>query len=346
MSEVGDLAGIMLIFAPLILTTLGVVAGLWLLQWVLVVRQPSMPTSKLIPRQLALLAATIAGVILIVLSLPVSESSRNQVVALIGLLLSGIFAFSSTSIVANLMAGFLLRFTHPFSTGDFIRVGDYFGRVSEPGLFDTEIQSEARELIAIPNSYLVSHPIKTTQGSGAIISVTVSLGYNVHHKKARQLLIAAAEDAGLESPYAHVTELLDHAVSYQVAGLLTEVKGVLTAKSVLHCAVLDAMHAAGVEIVSPAFMMQRRGSAGELVIPEAGHEHRESAVVSTAEDIVFDKAEQAEAVASQKQALRDSIDALTAKLATLKSGSDEAKRLQKLIEGRHRQLEALEKPEV
>jgi len=37
-------------------------------------------------------------------------------------------------------------------------VGDYFGRVTERGLFHVEIQTEDRDLATLPNMFLVSQP--------------------------------------------------------------------------------------------------------------------------------------------------------------------------------------------
>jgi len=48
-----------------------------------------------------MLGLTLAGVLAIALALPVSESSRNQIIGLIGLVISGIFAFSSSSVTRS-----------------------------------------------------------------------------------------------------------------------------------------------------------------------------------------------------------------------------------------------------
>ena len=64
-----------------------------------------------------MLGLTLGSLVALVLAFPVSESSRNQIIGLIGLLLSGIIAFSSSTIFANLMAGIMLRVTRPFGTG-------------------------------------------------------------------------------------------------------------------------------------------------------------------------------------------------------------------------------------
>ena len=103
----------------------------------LMLRKPSLAgDGSRFYRQLVMLALTIAGLIAIVIVLPIEPSTRNQIIGLVGLLLSGIIAFSSPTIFANLMAGLMLRATQSFRTGDYIRVGDQFGRVAERGLFD------------------------------------------------------------------------------------------------------------------------------------------------------------------------------------------------------------------
>ena len=172
---------------PALCVLIASVVVLWGSHWFLIRRQSEGGNERLFPAQLMMLGLTFGCVLALVVALP-ENSPRREIIGLIGILLSGIIAFSSTNVVANLMAGILLRITKPFKTGDFIRVNDFFGRVSERGLFDTEIQSETRELIAIPNTYLVSNPVSTTRSSGAIVSANLSLGYDVHHSEIEPLL--------------------------------------------------------------------------------------------------------------------------------------------------------------
>jgi len=322
MNHLPDLA---LSLAPLLATTLAVVAALWLLHWLVLGRRSDIGKGRRLPRQLALLAATIAGLVLVVLALPVAESTRNQVITLIGVLLSGVIAFSSTTIVANVMAGLVLRMTQPFHTGDFIQAGEHFGRITERGLFDTEIQTEHRELVALSNSWLLANPVTVVLASGAIVSANVSLGYDVHHARVRSLLLAAAEKAGLKDPFVQVIELADHAVSYRINGLLSEVKSLLTARSELHIAVLDALHGDGVEIVSPAFMNQRQISPEQRFMPD-GKDPQPVAVPdgSRAEDVVFDKAELAGQRAQARHALITELRRLEAEEKEAKGDDREA----------------------
>lgn len=286
-----------------------------------------------------MLVLTIVSILAVVIALPIDESSRNQIIGLIGLLLSGIIAFSSTNVISNLMAGVLLRITKPFRTGDFIRVGDFFGRVSERGLFDTEIQSESREFIALPNGYLVNNPVSTIRSSGAIVSATLSLGYSVHHLHIEPLLIAAAEKSGLQDPFVHIVELGDFSITYRISGLLVEVKGFITARSNLLRDVLSTLHDQGVEIMSPTFMNQRRTDGDSKVIPTFVQATPAKETVG-AEEIVFDKAERAEQAEGEKQRLKEDIKDLE---TALKEDPDGKKgETKRNIEKKRERLKAVE----
>lgn len=285
-----------------------------------------------LPRQFIFIILVLVAVIAITLSLPVSESSRNQVLALIGVLVSGVIAFSSTTLVSNLIAGLVLRFNRPFRTGDFIRCNEFFGRVSEKGLLDTEIQTEQRELISIANSYLVNNPVSVVRASGTLISATVSIGYDVHHKTVTQLLEQAVQQSGLNDGFVQVTELGDFSVSYKVSGLLTDVKRLLTAKSKLHCAILDTLHNHSIEIMSPNVVMQRPSEAThKLIPPSLSNERSQIENTDSHEDIAFDKAEQAEQHEQSVTSLQTALSELNTRLENAQT-SDEKQQLKTAIQ--------------
>jgi small conductance mechanosensitive channel len=300
---------VLLSYLPLMAVFFVLGAVLWGTHWFLIGRYPNMGNERKLPRQLILLGLVIISLLILVLALPIDDSSRNQLIGLVGLVLSGLFAFSSTNVLANLMAGILLRITKPFRIGDFIRVNEYFGRVTERGLFDTEIQTESRELIAVPNSFLIITPVTTIRSSGVIISATLSLAYDVPHLVIEPLLIKAARETGLEEPYVHILELGNFSVTYRVSGLLTDIKYHITARSDLNSNILDALHEGKVEIVSPYFLNQRVYDTEKRFIPRKVSVKAEKETI-TAEDLAFDKAESAERLDKEKYALVEEIEQL------------------------------------
>ena len=327
-------------YIPIIITLPAVILTLWIFQWLLLGRRRGLAGEKKFARQLIMLGLTVIGVLAVALALPVVESTRNQVIAFIGLVVSGVLAFSSTTLFANLMGGLMMRITKPFRSGDFIRVGEYFGRVADRGLMDTEIQTETRELISIPNTFLITHPVSVIRSSGTIVSASLSLGYDLHHSIIEPLLIEAAVDCGLEEPFVHIMHLGDTAVTYKINGMLKETKSFLTAKSMLYGSVLDRLHRENIEIVSPAFMNQRPLREEQQFIPKS-EPRRKSRPVTQAEEIVFDKAEEAEAREFEQESLKAEIQKLEE--AVKDAEGDEKERLRYQLEGAREALEALEK---
>lgn len=303
---------------PLLITLAGVALVLTLAHVFLLARHRDMGNEQKFPRQMLMLGLTVAGVVAVAIALPVSESTRNRVIGLVGILVSGALAFSSTTVLANLMAGMVLRMTRSFHTGDFVRVGDYFGRVAERGIFDVEIQTEQRELVSLSNSFLMANPITVVRSSGAIVSATLSLGYDVHHAKVEPLLLQAAGEIGLEDPFSQVLELGNFAITYRVSGLLLDVDNMLSARSRLNRQVLDVLHGAGIEIMSPTIMNQRPVSEGQEVLPEPMAQAEPASNESTAEELVFDKAE----VAGQRAQARLQLKEQQQKLETQIESAD------------------------
>jgi small conductance mechanosensitive channel len=250
--------------------------------------------------QVVTLILWLLGLLAIVILLPISDASRGQLLSLLGILLSAAIALSSTTLLGNLMAGMMLRAIRNFKPGDFVTVGNYFGRVSERGLFHVEIQTEDRDLMTLPNIYLVTNPVQVSRTSGTIISATVSLGYDLSHTKVEERLLDAANLAELQEPFVQIVELGDFAVTYRVAGLLTEVKQIISARSKLREYMLDCLHEGGVEIVSPAFMNTRALDRSSVFVPPTVRDGRKDepkpAYTPSPEDIVFDKAEKAQSL--------------------------------------------------
>jgi small conductance mechanosensitive channel len=292
-----------------------------------------------VKQQLVLLILTLAAVPAVVFALPLSESQQGQLLGLLGVLGAAAIALSSTTFLGNAMAGLMLRAVGGFRLGDFVRVGEHFGRVSERGLFHLEIQTEDRDLTTLPNLYLVTNPVKVVRSSGTIVSSEVSLGYDQPREDVERLLTEAAADAELQDPFVLIIELGDFAVTYRVAGLLTDVKGVLTARSRLQQMVLDKLHQGGVEIVSPTFMNTRAIEEGRLFIPKRQARARPQPE-AVPEVVIFDKAEKA-AAAERVRKEYESIGKRIEMLSQQASGSIQTDQEIKRLAARRAELETL-----
>ncbi len=275
-------------------------------------------------RQLIMLGLFLFALLLAIIFVPIrDENLRGQLLQLYGIVLSATIALSSTTLVGNAMAGIMLRTLRNFTPGDYVKVGDYFGRISEMDLLHTEIQTEERDLTTLPNLYMVTHPVRVLRGSGTILSVPVSLGYDVPRGQVEKLLRDAATECGLESPFVQIRDLGDYSVTYAVAGLLTDLKILIQKRRELRARTMDALHGAGIEIASPAILSKREFPVSKTFIPRAPR--REEAVVSGTgpDSIVFDKAEKAESLAKLKERFEEFTRKLKEVTAAQKAQTEE-----------------------
>ncbi len=288
-------------FLPFLLALVLAGLALWAVDWVLMRVFSKGSRDRQFVRHLTMLALTALLLVVALAALPIEDGVRQQLLQVVGLIVTAALAFSSTTFVSNVFAGLMLRAVRNFEPGDFIRVGDHFGRVTERGLFHTEIQTEDSDLMTLPNLYLASNPVKVVRSTGTIVSVGVSLGYDVSHRSVEPILSAAAESVGLERPSVRVLDLLDHAVVYRVAGWLGDVTDLPFAGGKLRIALLDGLHAAGIEIASPSLRTLRGLAPHDKLVPGAEPAGPQPAEAEpSADQTAFDKAEQAGQVAKLK----------------------------------------------
>ncbi len=257
-------------------------------------------------RSIVLFSIVLVGAIAIVLSLPMDPSTKGNISSLVGIVISAVFALSSATFMGNGMAGIMLRTINSFKPGDFIRTGELFGRVTERGLFHTEIQTENRDLTTIPNLFLTTNPVKVIRTSGTFISGICSLGYDVNRINIEKALLKATEAAGLKDGFVRITDLGDFSVVYKTYGLLEDIKTIISAESKLNAMILDCLHEAGIEIVSPNFMNQR--PIGDTVfIPKKVRKSEQQKLddVDAPENVIFDKADEAESLEKRKEKLAE-----------------------------------------
>ena len=135
-------------------------------------------------------------------------------------------------------------------------------------------------------------------------------------------------------------------MTYRIAGLLKEVKQLISARSRLREMVLDSLHKGRIEIVSPTFMNTRALSERKAFIPDeevTAGEVEKGKEKSAPENIVFDKAEQAESLEKMRQryeTLGDEINAVKERLKETADGTlkDELKLHKEWLEKRREKL--------
>ena len=186
--------------------------------------------------------------------------------------LSVMFGFmltlGSAGIVTQMMGGLVLIYSRALKVGDFVSVGDVMGVVKESGVLSTKIINMRNEEVTIPNAVLIGNPIKnyTSAGGerGALISTTVTIGYDTPWRQVHAMLISAAEDTnGLRTdpkPFVMQKSLQDFYVEYELYAYVDRPLERVLILSLLHANIQDQFNTHGVQIMSPHFVLQPRNN--------------------------------------------------------------------------------------
>ena len=186
--------------------------------------------------------------------------------------LSVMFGFmltlGSAGIVTQMMSGLVLIYSRALKVGDFVSIGDVMGVVKESGVLSTKIINMRNEEVTIPNAVLIGNPIKNYSSAGgergALISTTVTIGYDTPWRQVHAMLISAAEETnGLRSdpkPFVMQKSLQDFYVEYELYAYVDRPLERILIISQLHANIQDQFNTHGVQIMSPHFVLQPRNN--------------------------------------------------------------------------------------
>lgn len=218
-------------------------------------------------RRLVLVLIWVFAVIAAYPYLPGSETEAFKGVSVfLGLMVS----LGGVSFVNQIMSGLVVVYSKTFKVGDFVRVGEQEGVVTELGALSTKIMTRAREEITVPNALLVSSMVtnynRLAGEDGSMVRTGVTIGYDTPWRQVQALLeLAAQRTAGIRrEPKPRVLQraLSDFYVEYELLAHLEEPSRRVLVLSDLHANIQDAFNEYDVQILSPHF----RDQPGQRVV--------------------------------------------------------------------------------
>ncbi len=207
----------------------------------------------------------IASGLIWVLGLAVAYSllpwSNNPIFQGMSLVLGLGASLASAGLVNQWISGVVVLYSRSFRIGDYVKVGDVEGYVTEMGPLATKLHTIRREEITVPNAVVTSDKLinysKLGDEQGALLSVSLAIGYDVAWRRVEALLLqAAARTEGVRrdpSPRVLRWELTDFFVEYQLHVRLVSPEYRATVRSELNSNILDEFTAAQVQIMTPHF---------------------------------------------------------------------------------------------
>ena len=206
------------VFPALIIAVLGIL----IIRIIMVIVKKALEKSKLEKAAHSLIKSLTRVVLWILLALIVASALGVDVTGVVALasVLTLAVSLALQNALANVIGGFTLLYTHPFSSGDYVEIAGQAGTVEEIGLAYTKLATPDNKMISIPNSSVVAAQIVNYTVTGTRrVDVAVSASYDAPVQKVIDALLQAAtvDNVLLEpAPFAAVTRYGESAIEYVV----------------------------------------------------------------------------------------------------------------------------------
>ncbi len=179
----------------------------------------------------------------------------------------------STGVMTHAMSGLVLIYSRALRKGDWIRLADNEGQVSEIGVLATKILTRENYIVTVPNAVVVSGKIINLSAEsvdgGVNLTTSVTIGYDTPWRQVHALLeLAARRTPGIDQQIAPVVRklgLLDWYTSYELQVRLLPTAKLPDGRNALHSSIIDVFNEFGVQIMSPNFVMQPKAA---VVVPQ------------------------------------------------------------------------------
>ncbi|CAI8775430.1 Small-conductance mechanosensitive channel [Pseudomonas sp. IT-196MI5] len=204
---------------------------------------------------------------------------------LVGLMIS----LGASSVVGQAAAGLILTYTRTLRPGEFVRIGEHEGTVTELGMFTTSIRTGLGEVLTLPNSMITGAVTKNysrvVQGPGYVVDTVVTIGYDTPWRQVEGMLLEAARRTPgiLEVPPAQVfqTALSDFYPEYRLVAqaIPSQPRPRAVLLSMLHANIQDVFNEYGVQIMSPHYLgdpQQEKWVPKDKWYPAPAQESKES----------------------------------------------------------------------
>ena len=183
--------------------------GLLVIKAIMKIIEKALSKSKLEKAGHNLVKALSRTVMYILLALMIASSLKIDVTGVVALasVASLAISLSLQDLLSNLVGGFTLLYTHPFSAGDYVEIAGKGGTVKEVGMTYTMLSTPDNKIVSIPNSAVVSAEIiNYSVGGTRRVEIAVSVAADAPVQTVIDTMLSCADGSYIlsdpEAPYA------------------------------------------------------------------------------------------------------------------------------------------------
>jgi len=179
---------------------------------------------------------------------------------LVGLMIS----LGASNLVGQAASGLILTYGRVYRKGEYVRLAEQEGTVTEMGMFATRIRTGLGEELTISNTSILAGTTKNysraVKGAGYVVDTTVTIGYDTPWRQVHAMLVdAALRTEGILTdppPQVFQTALSDWYPVYRLVcqAVPEEPRPRALVLSALHANIQDVFNTFGVQIMSPQYI--------------------------------------------------------------------------------------------
>ncbi|HUL96070.1 MAG TPA: mechanosensitive ion channel domain-containing protein [Usitatibacter sp.] len=210
-------------------------------------------------RRLAVIGIWLLALVMAYPYLPgASTDAFKGISVLVGLMVS----LGGANVVGQALSGLIIMYTRTFRVGEFVRIGEHEGTVTEIGMYQTRLRTGLAEEVVLPNATILSSVTRNFSRdtpSGFVIHATATIGYDAPWRQVHAMLQEAARRTPgvLPEPAPRVLQmaLSDFYVDYRLVVHARPQGAQPRAELIsrLHENIQDVFNEHGVQIMSPHY---------------------------------------------------------------------------------------------
>lgn len=219
------------------------------------------------------IVSTLIWLFAVAMAYPYLPGAHTEAFKGLSVILGLMASIGASGIVGQIASGVMIVYTYALTKGEYVRIQEYEGIVTEIGLFETRLRTGLGVEISLPNALVLGNVIRNysrvSEGDCSVIETQVTIGYDTPWRQVHALLLSASESIPQvrKDPPAQIVQsaLSDFYVEYKLVVYVDTRVPATRARisSDLNAAILDSFNRHGVQIMSPHY--QRDPNAAKVV---------------------------------------------------------------------------------
>lgn len=211
-----------------------------------------------------------------VMAYPYLPGAQSEAFKGLSLLIGLMVTLGGSSLFGQAASGLVLMYSRTLRVGEYVRINDHEGTVTEMGAFITRVRTGLGEELTFPNALVLGSVSKNysraVQGEGYVVDTTVTIGYDTPWRQVESMLIEAAHRTegvlAVPPPCVYQTALSDFYPEYRLVcqAIPSRPQPRAEVLSDLHAHIQDVFNENGVQIMSPHY---RADPAQPKLVPPA-----------------------------------------------------------------------------